>query len=91
MDFHKTRALNKKYHLLTIRQIMVLYCVVTMPDIKGRALGRYLKIPGASVSRAYDRLCIDGLMKRVRSDEDARDVFGRATDAGNKLVRELLT
>jgi len=47
-------------------------------------------VKDSSIGRLIDRLERDGMLRRVRSEEDRRVIFVEMTDAGIKLFKELL-
>lgn len=54
------------------------------------SLSRSIPIDSASISRQVDRLVRAGLVRRQRSTRDRRLVNLTLTDAGNRLVPELI-
>lgn len=52
-------------------------------------IGERLVSPGPDVTRLLDRLEKQGLVQRLRDEQDRRIVRARITDRGNALVEEL--
>lgn len=80
-----------KYRYLTIRQLAVMFVLYEARDkpVKLRDLALALKISRGPATRSWDGLCNMKLLRRVRSEEDGRDVFGFLTDEGKKFVEEI--
>lgn len=61
------------------------------PGVNLRDVAIDLKLPKASVTRAYDTLVRNKLMKRARDGKDKRDVQGLLTDKGLELIKKVVS
>jgi DNA-binding MarR family transcriptional regulator len=71
---------------LTIRQLGVLFVVAGSKNLSVRRIAEVLRVPKPSVSRSFDGLEAFKLVKRERSEEDARDVYALLTKRGSELI-----
>jgi len=75
---------------LTIRALLALLVVVEANRrLDLGVLAKQLKIPVPAVTRAVDALCINGFVKRVRNEEDARRIFIVTLQTGKQFVESL--
>lgn len=79
-----------RYPNMTVRMLAVVFALAD-GKVKSRDIAISLGVPRPSICRAMDGLCDSGLMKRVRSEEDARDVFGVLTEKGKSMLKLLMT
>jgi homoprotocatechuate degradation regulator HpaR len=70
---------------LTEQQWRVLRVLWEQGPTTSRELARLTLIPAPSLVGIVDRLIVNGLVSRVRSNEDRRNVFIDTTAAGNAL------
>lgn len=80
------------YTYMTVRQLAVLFYLKTdkgQKDSRLRVIADNLSIQRPSMTRAFDGLCRMKLIKRVRGDDDARDVYAVLTPKGNDFVLSL--
>ena len=74
---------------LTEQQWRVLRVLWEHDDIAFRELSDLTLIPAPSLVGVVDRLAMQGLVARRRSDKDRRNVFVQATDKGAELHRRV--
>lgn len=80
---------GKSRQPLNTRQVLTLFLLAEHGKQNLRQIGRLLKCTPAGASRARQRLCIEGLVKRIPNQDDARDVFMDLTPKGEQLVKQL--
>jgi len=74
---------------LTEQQWRVLRVLWEQGPTTARELARLTLIPAPSLVGIVDRLTISGLVFRVRSNQDRRNVFIETTDAGKELEEKV--
>ena len=74
---------------LTEQQWRVLRVLWEQGPTTARELARLTLIPAPSLVGIVDRLTISGLVSRVRSNQDRRNVFIETTDAGKELEEKV--
>jgi homoprotocatechuate degradation regulator HpaR len=74
---------------LTEQQWRVLRVLWEQGPTTARELARLTLIPAPSLVGIVDRLTISGLVSRVRSNQDRRNVFIETTDAGKDLEEKV--
>ncbi len=75
---------------ITRIQWIALYYISESKRVSQRELARLMCVKDSSIGRLIDRLERDGMLRRVRSEEDRRVIFVEMTDSGVKLFKELL-
>lgn len=74
---------------LSSRQIAVLLRVyMTDGPHTVRGLATALRISKPAITRALDRLCAEGLLRRKTDDKDRRSVLIQKTDKGSTFLRD---
>ena len=86
-----TRELRHESERLgvTARQTTLLWLIRRSPGLSLRDLAELERISPPALSGHVDRLERDGLVERVRSDEDRRRVGLRLTPAGDRVLRRV--
>jgi DNA-binding MarR family transcriptional regulator len=74
---------------VTARQVTLLWLIRRNPDLSLRDLAALERISPPALSGHVDRLEREGLVARVRSDEDRRRVGLRLTPAGDRMLRRV--
>lgn len=73
---------DRDAHLLTVRQLALLDCIVSCGAASVTDCADFLGVPRPTVTRATDRLVEYGLVERTRIAEDRRAVILQATGRG---------
>ena len=76
----------------SIRQLLLLMLLCRMPpeDRTVRSVAVVLGIAKSGITRAADRLCMNGYLTRERDPADHRSMLMCPTAAGRELVRAFL-
>ena len=87
---HKGLGLKFQPHGVSVAQWAVLVTLWEVDGLTQKELSERVTVETATLSRTIDRMERDGLVKRVRSASDRRQVHVRLTDYGAGLWRELV-
>lgn len=87
---HRELGVRLQRHGITVAQWSVLVMLWEVDGLTHKELADRLTIETATISRTVDRMVRDGLVERVRSDADRRQVHVHLTDKGAGLWRELV-
>ncbi|MDN5353104.1 MAG: MarR family transcriptional regulator, organic hydroperoxide resistance regulator [Clostridiales bacterium] len=71
-------------------QWIALYYLNTYSTISQKDLAECMYITDSSVARLLDRMNRDGLIERVKSEEDRRITYVKLTEKGQALINEIL-
>lgn len=83
------RSLHGEAPDLTARQLaLLLHVYLAAPPHTVRGLAEQLKISKPAVTRALDRLCALGFLRRKTDETDRRSLFVQRTVKGSVFLRE---
>ena len=80
------------YPRMTVRMLAVMFYMATLKGQQDARLGviaHNLEVPKPAISRAFDQLVEMKMIKRVRGESDARDIYGVLTDKGYEFVEKV--
>ena len=77
-------------HGVSVAQWSVLVILWEVDGLTHKELSDRLAVETATISRTVDRMVRDGLVRRVRSETDRRQVHVHLTDKGAALWRDLV-
>lgn len=78
------------YCNLTVRQLAIILTMYKCSNQLLRDVAMELQISRPVVSRAWSSLIILGLIKRVRNEDNRRNVSASLTEKGRKLVKDMI-
>lgn len=81
-QFLTALRIDRDAHLLTVRQLALLDCIVVRRVLNVSLCATSLDVPRPTVTRATDRLVEYGLVERTRIAEDRRAVILQPTGRG---------
>lgn len=87
---HKGLGMKFQRHGVSVAQWTVLVTLWEVDGITQKELSDRVTVETATLSRTIDRMERDGLVKRVRSESDRRQVHVFLTDYGAGLWRQLV-
>jgi len=87
---HKGLGMKLQQHGVTVAQWTVLVVLWEVDGLTQKELSDRVTVETATLSRTIDRMERDGLVKRVRSETDRRQVHVFLTDYGAGLWRDLV-
>jgi DNA-binding MarR family transcriptional regulator len=80
------------YPRMTVRMLAVMFYMATLKGQQDARLGviaHNIDVPKPAISRAFDALCELKMIKRVRNEDDRRDMYAVLTDKGREFVQHL--
>lgn len=89
-QLHRALGARLGEHGISVAQWSVLVVLWEVDGLTHKELSDRLAVETATISRTVDRMERDGLVKRVRSDTDRRQVHVHLTDKGAGLWRNLV-
>lgn len=87
---HRGLGLRLQEHGITVAQWSVLVVLWEVDGLTQKELCERVTVDAATLSRTIDRMERDGLVTRVRSETDRRQVHVNLTEYGAGLWRELV-
>lgn len=79
-----------KSHGIKVNEWRVLACLVDRPGMMLTELAGFVLFEQSHLTKVIDRMARQGLVERVKTDDDRRKVLIQITEAGRRIVEPLI-
>lgn len=88
--FYKLLDTPSRTPRITVRGLRILaFIYIENKPTNLHGIAAILGLPPPALSRALDRLCTFGLLRRVRNEHDRRIILIRITDGGRAYIKDI--